>query len=129
MARPRSAALVFATLGACAAPTATSAPPHGAAVRGLVLSADGDPLAAARVRLSCTCLPRSLEATTGPDGAYVFQDLPAGTYAVQARHGDLRRTHDLDVPQGSKQRLDLQLWPPSPFRISGALRPRGQLAQ
>ena len=119
----RTTALALAALLlACAAQPASRGAPPGAAVRGVVFDEDGHPVAAAQVRLSCSCLPRSLEAVTDPDGAYVFQDLPAGTYSVLARRGARERLHTLEVAQGSKQRIDLHFVPLWPFRIS-ARRP------
>lgn len=120
MSRRSVGLLVAALLGACASQPAVPAQTPGAALRGVVRAHDGRPLAAAQVHLACSCLASNRETLTAADGSYGFEDLPAGTYSVEARHGGLQRAHTVQVPQGSKQWVVLELWPTSTIRLSGS---------
>ncbi|MGX7669515.1 LamG-like jellyroll fold domain-containing protein [Plantactinospora sp. DSM 117369] len=64
------------------------------------------PVAGATVRLE----PGGLELTTGPDGAYSFTGIPAGTYTVSTSHDGQCASQTIDIsPAGAY--FDLYLFP------------------
>ena len=95
---------------AAAAGLLVAVPVHGqpsGTVQGTVVDEDGGaPLAAAVVTIAE--LDRS--ATTGSDGAFAFDDVPAGDYRLTVtRRGFAPLTSALTVTPGSPVRLDLRL--------------------
>jgi protocatechuate 3,4-dioxygenase beta subunit len=60
---------------------------HGAVIRGIVYGGDGSPLANAEVSVRANQGYRMFNARTGPDGRYVVESVPTGTYTVSATRG------------------------------------------
>lgn len=63
------------------------------------------PLAGVVVRLK----ELSLETKTGSNGAYVFRDLPAGSYTVAITYGERETTRKITVPVGPATLRDVDL--------------------
>lgn len=72
----------------------------------------GHPVSGARVELICTCLKEQLIATTGPEGEFSFEALPAGVYTVHATRGGERSTARVSMSTGNRQRVELAVGPP-----------------
>jgi protocatechuate 3,4-dioxygenase beta subunit len=83
----------------------------GARVQGRVLSREGAALAGARVRLLLAAArARALSTTAGPDGAYLFEDVPPGASSVGAEHPGFEGPEAaLTVEEGSRTVADLVL--------------------
>lgn len=75
-------------------------------VRGMVRRSEGTPIAGARLAVSGS----GFEATTGSDGTFTFDSLPAGTQTLEVRAlGFLPMRHLVDVMVGSVRSTDVVL--------------------
>jgi len=82
-------------------------------VQGTVSDSSAKPLPSATVRLAHKGGAEAATTTTGPDGAFLFPSLPAGTYILSAdKTGFQNRTTALDASTaGEHKRVDLILLP------------------
>jgi hypothetical protein len=75
-------------------------------LRGVVRRPDGEPLEGARL----TFWGSGVEVATTSTGAYRMQELPAGTYTMEARAlGFLPQRHAIDIMEGNETVTDLRL--------------------
>jgi len=107
----------------------TTSPPSTATgpgkLTGVVRNRDSRaPIVGALVVLQCTCLPSALEVVTSGSGLYVFEDLPAGTYTVQALYGQADVSKVFDLPNGARFRANFEIDPDSEFRRLVRVAPR-----
>ena len=87
--------------------------PGDGALRGTVASAEGSPLAGARIQLAGD----GAAATSGEDGAFTLAGIPSGTRRVEVRRvGSAPRALDVDVRAGEPTRLAIAL-SPAPVRL------------
>jgi hypothetical protein len=84
--RPFLHLAVVSVIGLSSGPAVGTAP-QAASVSGIVVSAEGPPVAIRRAIVTLTGAEgeASLAAITGDDGRFEFRDLPAGLYTVTAR--------------------------------------------
>ncbi len=100
------AALILATGSLLAQTTVTST------ILGTITDPQGAAIAGAKVVLSETATGRQWKTNTGADGHYVFPDLNAGTYKVEAQSSGFQPTQSVSVTigaAGTTQRIDISL--------------------
>jgi hypothetical protein len=109
------AALVLATTPA---PTEAKRMPRERveSMRGVIAGtvrheATGEVIAAARVRLYCTCMQYALETTTDERGSYRFARLPPGAYTVDAQVEKALVGKRFRLPRNAKFRVNLWVDP------------------
>lgn len=107
-----AAALVAVLAVASLAPEAAA--PRPARIEGHVTGEGGTPLRGARVTLDPVDPRPQLREAAGPEGAFVFEQVPPGSYRVAV---DFETTHAAsDVPlefeAGKSYNLDLPMVPP-----------------
>ena len=86
-------------------------------ILGTVTDPQGAAIPNAQVLLSETATGRQWKTTTGAEGQYVFPDLNAGTYKVEAQSSGFQTTQSTPVTigaAGTTQRIDVSL------RVSGS---------
>jgi hypothetical protein len=99
---------VAAALGASDLPLPGSVEEAGR-IRGRVFRPNGEPAGLCRVVLQAVGESRSLETQTDAGGSFTFDDVPAGTYVIEASREDYGPAMAIGVtPGGSTLRLVLQ---------------------
>ncbi len=83
------------------------------AIQGTVLDSSGASVPGAQVTVTDTATNLSRQATAGEGGAYLFGELPLGTYKVSAAKAGFRTAvaDGITVTTASAQRVDLTLSP------------------
>jgi hypothetical protein len=95
---------------ALSAPLALSQENAGS-IQGKVVDSNGAAVAGAQVTISGPSLVRTLEATTGDDGSYLFGRVPVGAYTVSVAQSGFKSTKkdSVQVQLGTEARVDFKL--------------------
>lgn len=95
-----------------------------ARISGVVRSADGQPLAAARVSATNTSTRATRSSTTAADGRYTITGLTPGSYTVSATLLGRRKASqsDVQIPGASAVDFSLELLPLQAITVTATLR-------
>ncbi len=125
-----ASALLLGGLGPSTTAEARTTATAQGTISGVVRHADTEErLSNAIVILQCTCLMGNREATTNPNGLYVFNELPPGRYTVQVLSGQADVSKMVSLRGGTRTRVDFSLNPKNEFRRSVKVLPRSRSAQ
>src|SRR5690349_8838091 len=106
----RWAALLLSAAPAVILPLRAEAADTGA-IKGVVTHKETGKPVRAHVAIQCTCLQGSIVKSTNDSGLFVIEGLPAGKYTVEVFAGEARHEQVIDLPRGSKVRVDFAVDP------------------
>jgi hypothetical protein len=78
-------------------------------IQGVVKDKDGKPIAEAQVMIQCNCFEGERTVETNARGIFVFRNLPAGEYTVQAFGGNQTGSSQFSLTPSATRQVDFEL--------------------